>query len=72
MATAINGTVDIYTVEARAGRAATAYPHSDFQTDDYPDAQAYAQQHGLMVIVNHFAFEDSELLDDYTPEAGSG
>ena len=59
--------VDVYTVEARK-REDTPYPATDFYTYDYQEAQAYAQRERLIVIVNHYEFEDSEPLDDFTED----
>jgi hypothetical protein len=58
--------LDVYTLEAKAGAAATEYPDSEFWTMDYQEAQAEAQDKKLRVIGNTYEWADSELLDDYT------
>lgn len=63
----VGGKVTVYTVEAK-NRAETPYPHEEFQTLDYQEALAYAQEHKLMVIENIFEFDDSQMLDDFTEE----
>lgn len=58
--------VHVYTVEAK-NRADTPYPHSEFHTQNYDEALAYAEQARLMLIDNTYTFEDSELVKDFTP-----
>jgi hypothetical protein len=60
--------LDVYTLEAREGAAATPYPESEFWTMDYQEAQAEAQDKKLRVIGNTYEWADSELLDDYTED----
>lgn len=60
--------VTVYTVEAKEGSAQTPYPESEFHTQDYEEAQAYAQERKLRVIGNEYEWADSELLDDYTED----
>jgi len=57
--------VTVYTVEARK-REDTAYPHTEFYTEDYEEAKGYAAEHRLMVIANSYEWADSEPLEDYT------
>ena len=59
--------VTVYTVEAR-NRADTPYPASEFYTQDYDEAQGYAQRERLIVIANTYEWADSEPLDDYTDD----
>jgi hypothetical protein len=68
----VNGTIEVYTVEAAGGAAATPYPHSEFSEVAYIEARDYAREHGLRVIVNEFTFSDSHMLDDFTGEGGDG
>jgi hypothetical protein len=43
------------------------YPDSELWTLDYQEADAYAQKKGYLLIANEYEWQDSELLEDYTP-----
>ena len=58
----------VYTFEASPG-VTMAYPDDELWTRDYAEARAYAQEKGYKVIGNDYEFEDSELVDDFTPAA---
>ena len=57
----------VYTFEAGPG-VEMAYPDAELWTRDYQEARKYAQEHGYRVIANEYEFEDSELIDDFTPQ----
>jgi hypothetical protein len=56
----------VYTFEAGAG-VTMSYPDDELWTRDYNEARGYAQEKGYRVIGNDYEFEDSELIDDFTP-----
>jgi hypothetical protein len=58
----------VYTFEVPEGKAMT-YPDDELWTRDYREADAYAREHGYMLIANEYEFEDSTLEADYTPDA---
>jgi len=56
----------VYTFEAGPG-VTMSYPDDELWTRDYEEARAYAQEKGYQVIGLDYEFEDSELIDDFTP-----
>ena len=58
--------ITVYTFEAGPG-VTLAYPDDELWTRDYAEAVRYAQERGYQVIGNEYAWEDSELVDDFTP-----
>jgi hypothetical protein len=56
----------VYTFEAGPG-VTMNYPDAELWTRDYQEARKYASDHGYRVIGNDYEFEDSELVDDFTP-----
>ena len=63
------GTPDqtVYTFEVPEGRI-MRYPDAELWTRDYNEADAYAREMGYMLIANEYEFEDSGLVEDYTPK----
>lgn len=62
-----NPNVTVYTFEAGPG-GGLQYPDAELWTLDYDEARRYAQQRNYQLIANEYTFEDSELLEDYSPE----
>jgi hypothetical protein len=56
----------VYTFEAGPG-VTMSYPDDELWTRDYGEARDYARVKGYQVIGNDYEFEDSELIDDFTP-----
>jgi hypothetical protein len=57
----------VYTFEAGPG-VELQYPDAELWTRDHEEARRYAQERGYQLIANEYVFNDSELLEDYTPE----
>ena len=57
----------VYTFEAAEGRTMD-YPDAELYTLDYQEARAYAQEKGYRLIENEYEWQESGLLEDYTPE----
>lgn len=59
----------VYTFEVpRDSKRVMDYPDAELWTMDLSEAQAYAQKNGYQLIGNDYVWEDSELVEDYTPE----
>lgn len=57
----------VYAFEVHQGQR-MQYPDNELWTLDYAEADAYAREKGYMLIGYSFEFEDSELIEDYTPK----
>lgn len=53
-----------YTLEDADGNN----PDPFFETGDYSEARKYAQLNQCRLIANEFVFDDSSMVDDFTPE----
>lgn len=56
--------ISVYTFEDRYGVSFT-----DWHTQNYAEARAYAEQYRLRLIENEYVWEDSQLLEDYSPHS---
>ena len=58
----------VYTFEVPADSDRVMdYPDEELWTMDYREADAYAREKGYLLIENEYVWEDSNLLEDYTP-----
>ena len=57
----------VYTFEV-SGNRTMDYPDNELWTLDYQEARAYAQEKGYQLIENEYEWQESGLLEDYTPE----
>ena len=57
-------TITVYTLESWSGEERDGY-----QTQNYQKAKRDAAALHLRVIANEYEFDDSGLIDDFTPEA---
>ena len=60
-------TVYTFEVPADSGRAMD-YPDEELWTLDYKEADAYAREKGYLLIENEYEWQDSSMLEDYTPK----
>jgi hypothetical protein len=62
------GTPDqtVYTFEVADGQT-LQYPDGELWTRNYQEADSHARKMGYMLIANNYEWEDTELVEDYTP-----